>query len=92
MLNELLGKAIDLGADRIEIEYKDRSEFVTAYRGPVGIGIGMLNAEQRDKVFAEIEKMKKQRGKITLRNNAYKLKYSEYESFGELVYVIALKP
>lgn len=43
ILNELLEKAIDLGADRIEIEYKDGSEFVTALRGPVGIGIGVRN-------------------------------------------------
>ena len=92
MLNELLEKAIDLGADRIEIEYKDRSELVTAFQGPVGIGIGKLNAAQRDEVLDEIEKMKKQRGKIILRNKAYKLKYSEYESFGDLVYVIALRP
>ena len=31
MINKLLEKAIDLGADRIEIEYKDGSEFVTAF-------------------------------------------------------------
>jgi hypothetical protein len=56
MLNELLGKAIDLGADRIEIEYKDRSEFITAYRGPVGIGIGMLNAEQETKFSPKLKR------------------------------------
>jgi hypothetical protein len=78
MLNELLEKAIVLGADRIEIEYKNRSEFVTAFRSQIGIGIGRLNAAQRDEVFDKIEKIKKQRGKITLRDKAYKLKFSEY--------------
>jgi len=90
MFEEILEKAIDTGASRIEIEYKDGAELVSAFRGQVGIGIAWLDDTQTDIVFDEMRKMKK-RKTITLREATYCLAFSKYESFGEWVYVVEIK-
>jgi len=54
MLTEFLEKAIGLNADRLEIEYKDRQELVTAFRGYLGFGVGAVDSTKRDELFAEL--------------------------------------
>ena len=38
MLSDYLQKAMSLNADRLEIEYKDGQEWITAFRGNMGFG------------------------------------------------------
>ena len=87
MLEELLKKAIVIGAERIEIEHKDGVEWVTACRGAVGVGIANLDKAEWETVFQEMTELKKKR-KVLLDNKQYFLGFSKYESFGEWVYVI----
>ena len=54
MLSEFLQKAISLNADRLEIEYKDGEEWVTAFCGDMGLGIGSVDSTKRDKLFEEL--------------------------------------
>jgi len=89
MIEDLLAKAVDLGADRLEIEYKDGAEWITAFRGPVGVGIGRVDSAQSKALLGEIDDLKR-RKRIILDGNTYRLKFSKYESFGEWVYVIAI--
>lgn len=89
MLEDLLRKAVEIGADRIEIEYKDGAELVTAFRGPVGIGISTIDSTHRGLLFREMQDLKKRR-KATLGCNTYGLTFSKYESFGERVHVIEI--
>src|SRR5215469_15626027 len=39
MLMKFIEKALAIGGDSIQIEYKDRKEWITAFRGCVGFGI-----------------------------------------------------
>ena len=48
MLEDYLRKAIELKADSLEIEYEDRKECFTAFRGNIGFGIGAVDSEESD--------------------------------------------
>jgi hypothetical protein len=50
ILIALISKAIGLGADRIEVEYKDRHEQITAIKGKMGVGIASLASDSKDAV------------------------------------------
>jgi len=85
MLTEFLEKALGLNADRLEIEYKDGQELVTAFRGDLGIGIGAVDATKSDELFEDLGRLRKAK-RVTLSGEAYRLSFSESESFGETVY------
>ena len=44
MLLDFIRKAVELGADELEIDYKDGQERICAMRGPVGVGIGTVKS------------------------------------------------
>jgi hypothetical protein len=90
MLSDFLQKAISLNADRLDIENKDGEEWITAIRGDMGVGIGSVDSRQRDKLFEELEQFRKSK-RLTVLGKVYRLRFSEYESFGETVYEIRWK-
>jgi hypothetical protein len=90
MMPELLQRAMALNADRLEIEYKDGVEWITAFRGNMGLGIGSVDSTKRDKVFEDLTQLKKLK-QVTVLGVVYRLSFSEYESFGETVYEIRRK-
>jgi hypothetical protein len=90
MLSDFLQKAISLNADRLEIEYKDGEEWITAFCGCMGFGIGSVDSTERDNLFKELERLRKSK-RVTVLGNVYRLKFSEYESFGETVYEMRWK-
>ncbi len=90
MLTEFLQKAMEMGADRLEIEYKDGMEMVTAFSGPMGLGIGSIDSTHRDSFFQELKEMKKSK-RANVGGQSYRLSCSTYESFGETVYQIGWK-
>jgi hypothetical protein len=59
MLKNLLEKALHAGGDQQEIEYGDRKEWFTAFKGPIGFAIGSLDSEHPKLVFAEMDELKK---------------------------------
>jgi hypothetical protein len=90
MLLGFLEKAVTMGCDSIEIEYKDHKEWVTAFSGPVGCGIGCLDSGEAKFVFKELDELKKA-NRAVLCGTVYKLAFSRYESFGEWVHRIQLR-
>ena len=90
MMPDLLQRAMALNADRLEIEYKDGAEWITAFRGNMGLGIGSVDSTKRDKVFEDLTQLKKLK-QVTVLGVVYRLSFSEYESFGETVYEIRWK-
>ena len=91
MLEVFLRKAVEIRADRVEIEYKDGVELVTAFRGIIGIGLSSVDSSRRDVLFREMEDLKNRKKAILLGSNMYRLTFSKYESFGEWVYVIEIR-
>ena len=90
MLMEFLEKAVAIGCNEIEIEYKDRKEWITGFRGCVGWGIGCLNSDQAKLIFKDMDELKR-RKEVTMGGTRYQLVFSRYESFGEWVYRIQMK-
>jgi hypothetical protein len=90
MLKDFLERAVEMGADAVEIEYEDGEEIVYAVRGSTGLGIGSVPAAQRATLFSDLRRLKKAKA-VTLSGQRYRLSFSERESFGETLYRIALK-
>ena len=90
MLIEFLEEAVTLGCDALEIEYKDRKEWVFAFKGAVGCGIGNLDPDEAKPLFKEMNELRKKKRAI-LGGVSYRLVFSRYESFGEWVHRIEVK-
>jgi hypothetical protein len=91
MLMKFLEKALAMGCDSIEIEYKDRKEWIFAFSGSVGCGIGCLDPDEAKPMFKEMDDLKRQK-EVTIGGTKYRLALSRYESFGEWVHRIQMKP
>ena len=59
MLMEFLEKALTMGCGSIEIEYKDHKEWVFAFSGSLGAGIGCLDPDEAKPMFKEMDDLKK---------------------------------
>ena len=90
MLSEYLQKAISMNADWMEIEYKDRQEWITAFRGNMGLGIGSVDSTEKDKLFEDLRQLKKSK-RITILGKDYRLSFKEHDSFGETVHEVRWK-
>lgn len=90
MLVEYLQKVITAGGDELEIEYRDKKEWFTAFKGQSGCGIGSLDSDEAKPIFEELAELKKAK-RITIDNRSYALRFRQFESFGETVYWIQMK-
>jgi hypothetical protein len=91
MLDELLRKALEIGADELEFEYEGPYPCVTAFRGPSGLGIGSVksNSDQSRQLIDGIEALR-QRKTVRVGKTVCRVSVSRYESFGEWVWRIKL--
>ena len=90
MLKELLKRAVEMGADRIEIECEDGARLVSVFWGPAGVSIASLGAAQWDAVYEQMKEMKKKR-RIVLDSTSHRLAFSKHNSFGEWVFEIRIQ-
>ena len=91
MLVEYLERAIQTGGDALEIEHRDSQEWITVFKGAFGIGLGSLPSDEADPLFEEMKALKKSR-RIVVNGKTYRLRFTEYESFGEWVHRIEIIP
>jgi len=93
MLLQFLEKAVQMGGEAIEIEYKDGKQWIFVYRGNVGGGIASLESGGADSkvLFRELADLKKKK-RADLCGTTHRLAFSQYESFGEWVQRIEIKP
>jgi hypothetical protein len=91
MLSEFIQKAIELGMDGLEIDYKDGQERITAMHGHLGVGIGSVPSGSREseKLFDEVEALRKSK-RVKVNQVAYGATVETYESFGEWAHRIRL--
>ena len=90
MLAAYLQKVITTGGDELEIEHRDHKEWFTAFKGPLGVGIGSLDSDEATPVFTELAQLRKTK-RVTIGNHSYALRFRQFESFGEMVYRIQMK-
>jgi hypothetical protein len=90
MLMEFLEKAVAAGCDSLEIEYKDGKEWVFAFSGCLGCGLGCLDSEEAKPLFKEMDDLERKK-EVNMGGVTYRLTFSRYESFGEWVYRIQMR-
>jgi hypothetical protein len=85
LLEGLCGHALSIGAESIEVEYKDGREWVYARQGPMGVGIANYKSsgadakELRKNLYAAAKKPVR----AAIGGQVYILKVRVFESFGE---------
>src|SRR5579863_4405719 len=85
LLAGLCGHALSLGAESIEVEYKDRREWVFAIKGGTGIGIANYASssaaakESRENLYAAAKKPVR----TVIEGRVFILKVRVRDSFGE---------
>ena len=93
ILATLVSKAIEIGADKLEVEYKDRHEEVTAIKGSMGVGISNLRSDSKEAItlLDELWKHRKKMKKIEIGGVHFKLKISTFENFGETAFRVVIR-
>ncbi len=93
VLAEMVSRAIALGADAIEVEYKDRHEEITAMKGNVGVGIGDIPSDSAEAAALrdELWKLRRKVRRIQVSGVEYKLKVSVFDSFGETAFRLDIR-
>lgn len=93
ILSVFVSTAIDLGANKLEIEYDGSREEVMAIKGSMGIGIGALETNSKEAVALrdELWKHRRKMKKIEIGGVNYTLKVKTYNSFGEMAFRVEIK-
>ena len=93
IVDSLASEGIRLGADALEVEYKDGYEEVWAASGEVGHGIARLRsaspaaAHLRRELYGIIKK----RRRLIVGDSEYELRARVYDSFGEDAFRVQLR-
>ena len=94
LLEGLCGHALSLGAQSIEVEYKDGREWVFANQGGMGLRIANYKSssadgkELRENLYAAAKKPVR----TVIGGQVYILKVGVFESFGEDAFAISMNP
>ena len=93
MLQEFLQEALKIGADELEFEYEDRELCVTAFRGPIGLGIRSVesNSNEGKQLIDDIKALRR-RKTVRVGETIHRVSVSKYKSFGEWAWRIKLSP
>ncbi len=93
VVERLARGAVRLGADLLEVEYKDGYEVVFAVKGGAGHGIARFRSSSPEAVSlrAELRRIAKRKRRIAAGGSQYELRGSVYESFGEDAFRVELR-
>ena len=93
ILEPLLAKAISLGADQLEVEYKDGSEEVFAMKSGVGLGIASFRSSSPEakSLRNELYALTKKKQSVRIGDRTYELRARIYDSFGEDAFRVELR-
>jgi len=92
LLEGLCGHALSLGAESIEVEYKDRRDWVFAYKDGTGIGIFNCTRSSSDgkELRGNLYAAAKRPVRTVIGGQVYILKARVFESFGEDAFEISI--
>ena len=93
IVERLAMEAIRLGADLLEVEYKDGYEEVFATKAGVGHGIARFRSSSSEGVSLreDLHRIAKRTRRIAVGGSQYELRGSVYESFGEDAFRMELR-
>ena len=94
LLEGLCGHALSLGAQSIEVEYKDGREWVFANQGGIGIGIANYTSSSADakELRGNLYAAAKKPVRTVIGGQVYILKVGVFESFGEDAFAVSIDP
>jgi hypothetical protein len=94
LLEGLCGHALSLGAQSIEVEYKDSREWVFAHKGGAGIGIANYASSSADakELRGNLYAAAKKPVRIVFGGRVYILKVRVFDSFGEDAFEVSINP
>src|SRR6266852_5506959 len=92
LLEGLCGHALSLGAQSIEVEYKDRREWVFARKGNLGVGIANYTSSSADakELRGNLYAAAKKPVRTVMGGQVYILKVRVFESFGEDAFAVSI--
>lgn len=93
ILEPLVAKAIRLGADQLEVEYKDRCEEVFAMKSGFGLGIASLRSSSPEvkSLRKELYALVKKKRRVEIDEQTYELRARIFDSFGEDAFRVELR-
>jgi hypothetical protein len=93
IVHGLIAEAVALGADTIQVEYRDGYEEVCVLKGGVGFEIARWPSSGRPAVLLrkELGDLRKKRAKATVGGAAYEIRTRIYDSFGETAFEVRLR-
>jgi hypothetical protein len=94
LLEGLCGHALSLGAQSIEVEYKDNRQWVFAHKGGAGIGIANYARSSADakELRGNLYAAAKKPVRAAFGGQVYILKVRVFESFGEDAFNVSIDP
>lgn len=94
LLEGLCGHALSLGADSIEVEYKDGREWVFANRMGAGIGIASYKSSSADakELRGNLYAATKKPVRAAIDGRVYILKARIFDSFGDDAFAVSIDP
>src|SRR5260370_8074238 len=94
ILEKFASEAIRLGAEQLEVEYKDGYEELSAIAGDYGFGIGRLKSTSQEAAALrhELYQCTRRKRKIVVDGDNYELHGRTYDSFAEHAYRVPLHP
>jgi hypothetical protein len=93
LLEQLAAKAMSLGADGLEVEYKDGCEEVCAVKSGFGLGIASLRSSSPEakSLRHELYALAKKKQRVTIDNCTYEPRARIFDSFGEDAFHVELR-
>jgi hypothetical protein len=94
LLEELCNQARSLGAEAIEVEYKDSEQWVFASKGGMGFGIASYprSSAQAEELRKSLYAAAKKQVRTVMDGQAYVLKVRRFDSFGEDAFAVSINP
>jgi len=93
ILEQVAMKAIRLGADELEVDYKDGREVVFAMKSGIGVGIANLlgSSRQAGALRRELYALTKKKRRVMIDDRTYDLRVHIFDSFGEDAFRVELR-
>ncbi len=93
IVHGLIAEAVGLGADTLEIEYRDGYEEVSVLKGGVGFEIARLPSSggRAASLRKELENLRKKRVKVAVSGAPYEIRTRAYDRFGEQAFEVRLR-
>jgi len=92
-LEQMAAQAIRLGADHLEIEYKDGCEEVFAMKSGFGWGIASIRSSNPEakSLRSELYALAKKKQRVEIDEHTYELRARIFDSFGEDAFRVELR-